>query len=213
MSPELIIFDCDGVLVDTEHITGAFFQRYLVRHGVADPHGEALYRYRGFSLAGAIEDLENRIGKKVHSTFIDDFRSETMASMATDLQAIEGVQSALESIRTAKCVASNGPLNKMQLTLGVTGLRRFFGDALFSAYEVQSWKPDPGLFLHAAQAMDVLPARCVVVEDSVHGALAARAAGMPVFGYSPTQEAERFEEVGAQCFDKMSDLPSLIASL
>jgi HAD superfamily hydrolase (TIGR01509 family) len=213
MSSKLVIFDCDGVLVDTEHITGAFFQRYLLDQGMEDPNGEALYRYRGFSLAGAIEDLESRIGKKVHETFIDDFRQETMAAMASDLRAIEGVHDALTAISIAKCVASNGPLIKMQLTLKVTGLRKFFGDALFSAYEIKKWKPEPDLFLHAATTMKVDPQRCVVVEDSVHGALAAVAAGMPVFAFAQPHEAEPFQEAGAHCFSKMAELPALISSL
>ncbi len=213
MSLDCVIFDCDGVLVDTEHITGAFFARYLLDHGALDPNGDALYRYRGYSLAGAIEDVERRIGKKVHSTFIDDFRNETMAAMATDLKAIDGVRSALEEIRITKCVASNGPLIKMQLTLRVTGLRHFFGDALFSAYEIQKWKPEPDLFLHAAQSMKVAPGSCVVVEDSVHGVQAARSAGMPVFAFAPAEEAERFRDAGAHCFSEMAELPALIRAL
>lgn len=213
MNPDLIIFDCDGVLVDTEHITGAYFQRYLVDQGIEDPRGEALYRYRGFSLAGAIADLEKRTGKPVPDTFIESFRTETMATMAADLRAIKGVPAALHAIATNKCVASNGPLQKMELTLGVTGLRTHFGDALFSAYEIQKWKPAPDLFLHAAETMRVSPDRCVVVEDSIHGIVAAVSAGMRVLGYAPHGTAAEFQKAGAQSFADMAELPGLLASL
>ncbi len=211
--PQLIIFDCDGVLVDTEHITGAFFQRYLLDQGAGDTNGEDLYRYRGYSLAAAIADLERRTGKKVPDTFIDTFRSETMATMEKELRAIEGIEATLDEIDIPKCVASNGPMKKMQLTLRVTNLRHHFGDGLFSAYDIQKWKPDPALFLHAAKSMNVAPERCVVVEDSVHGIDAAVAAGMQVFGYASHGEAQRFAEAGAHCFYKMSELPALIADL
>ncbi len=211
MSPSLIIFDCDGVLVDTEHITGAFFRRYLLAQGIPDPEGEALYRYRGFSLAGAIKDLEKRTNTKVPETFMESFRSETMAVMANEVQAIEGVASALELLSERKCVASNGPKNKMQLTLGATGLAHHFGDSLFSAYEIKKWKPDPGLFLHAAARMGVTASGCVVVEDSLHGVHAARAAGMRALAFAPKSQAQQFREAGAETFSDMSDLPAILS--
>jgi HAD superfamily hydrolase (TIGR01509 family) len=213
MAIELIIFDCDGVLVDTEHITGLFFQRYLQTEGVSLADEDAIHRYSGWSLAAAVDDIESLTGKKVPANFIETFRSETMATMAEELQAIPGVEGALQSIEHKKCVASNGPLNKMELTLKVTQLERYFGGAIFSAYEIQKWKPEPDLFLHAAQEMQVHPDQCLVVEDSIHGIEAAVAAGMQVMGYSPRSERPTFRQAGARVFRDMSALPELIASL
>jgi HAD superfamily hydrolase (TIGR01509 family) len=213
VSIQLIIFDCDGVLVDTEHITGSYFQRYLHGEGVTLAHDDAIHRYSGWSLAAAVDDIEALTGKAVPADFIDSFRSETMATMAAELQAIPGVESALQTIETRKCVASNGPINKMQLTLRVTGLARYFEGALFSAYEIEKWKPDPHLFLHAAEQMQVPPEHCLVVEDSIHGIQAAVAAGMQVMGYTPHTQRPAFRQAGARTFRDMGTLPDLIAEL
>lgn len=211
MTPALIIFDCDGVLVDSEHITGAYFQRYLRAQGAADEQEDALLRYRGSSLPAVIADIEERTGRKVPATFTQDFRSKTMAAIATDLQAIAGVAEALESITIAMCVASNGPQPKMELALRVTKLRHHFADNLFSAYDIQKWKPDPALFLHAAGRMGAAPASCVVVEDSLHGVAAAQAAGMWTLGYCQPSDSASFTAAGAQCFNDMNELPALIS--
>ena len=100
----------------------------------------------------------------------------------------------------------------MELSLSVTKLRHHFVGALFSAYEIQKWKPDPSLFLHAATRMGIAPDDCLVVEDSLHGAAAARAAGMRALGYCQPAESEAFIAAGAQCFSAMSELPHLISS-
>ena len=211
MTPKLIIFDCDGVLVDSEHITGAYFQRYLLAQGIEDTAGDALLRYRGSSLPVVIADLEARTARKVPETFAQDFRRETMAALETELVAIAGVAEALQSIAIAKCVASNGPKQKMELSLRVTNLRHHFADHLFSAYDIQKWKPNPALFLHAASRMGVAPAECMVVEDSLHGASAAQAAGMPALAYCPPSEAGSFLALGARSFANMHDLPALLS--
>lgn len=213
MALELIIFDCDGVLVDTEHITGLFFQRYLHAEGVTLADEDAIHRYSGWSLAAAVDDIEGLTGKTVPEDFIDSFRTETMATMATELQAIPGIKDALQSLAHRKCVASNGPLNKMELTLRVTQLEQYFGGAIFSAYEIEKWKPEPDLFLHAAEQMKVAPERCLVVEDSIHGIEAAVAAGMQVMGYTPRAQRPAFRRAGAQTFRDMAALPELIAAL
>jgi beta-phosphoglucomutase-like phosphatase (HAD superfamily) len=101
----------------------------------------------------------------------------------------------------------------MQLTLQVTRLHHHFGDAVFSAYDIQKWKPDPALFLHAARSVGVAPEHCLVVEDSLHGVEAAVAAGMPVLGFAPMGEAARFRNAGAHSFSDMAALPDLIMTL
>jgi len=128
------------------------------------------------------------------------------------LQAVEGIHAALASITLPVCVASNGPMSKLTHTLGLTKLLPHFEGRIFSAYEVGSWKPDPGLFLHSARSLGVNPSRCIVVEDSLPGIWAAKAAGMRVLGFT-AGDAEVALELGTDCselFDSMSELPALL---
>ena len=132
-----------------------------------------------------------------------------------ELRAVEGIHAALDAIRLPTCVASSGPPEKIRLSLELTGLLPRFDGRIFSAYEVGSWKPDPGLFLHAAEAMGVPPDECAVVEDSVPGVRAGVAAGMRVFAYAPHGAAELEGEIAderAVVFDSMLALPRLLAT-
>lgn len=216
MSDQLVIFDCDGVLVDTEYITSGFLYDYLLSAGVDADRSEVCMTYRGQKISRAIHDVEQRIGRRVPEDFLERFRRETMATIAKEVQPITGVSEALQAISTAMCVASNGPMEKMKLTLKVTRLDRHFREAVFSAYQVKKWKPDPGLFLHAAEKMGRAPKNCLVVEDSIHGVIAARRAGMRSFAYCPEatsdQERSDFRSKGATLFQHMSELPKLLAT-
>jgi len=132
------------------------------------------------------------------------------ARFRSDLQAIEGVHSALERIDFPTCVASSGPREKILLSLELTGLLSRFTDRIFSAYEVGSWKPDPGLFLHAASALGVKPEACVVIEDSLPGVQAGIAAGMRVYAYTPDGDPQLLAQEGAITFDSMRSLPDYL---
>ena len=138
------------------------------------------------------------------------YRERSYALFKFSLQPVEGIREVLESLPNQKCVASNGPLPKMKLNLGLTGLKDFFDENLFSAYIVGHWKPDPRLFLHAAQQMGFEPRDCIVIEDSHHGVTAANAAGMEVFGYAGRTPFQKLEEAGATVFTAMQELPNLI---
>jgi HAD superfamily hydrolase (TIGR01509 family) len=130
----------------------------------------------------------------------------------SDLQAVEGIHAALAAITRPVCVASNGPMAKMQHTLGLTNLLGHFEGRIFSAYDIGVWKPDPGLFLYAARTFGAEPSRCIVVEDSLSGIRAANAAGMRVLGYT-AGNARAMSELGAECtdlFHSMDELPALL---
>jgi HAD superfamily hydrolase (TIGR01509 family) len=135
-------------------------------------------------MADCVRVIERRLGRDVRETFVADVRRETALAFDAELKPVEGIHAALAEIAIPVCVASNGPMSKLTHTLGLTKLLSRFEGRIFSAYEVGSWKPDPGLFLHAAQTMGVHPSRCIVVEDSVSGIRAAKAAGMRVLGFT-----------------------------
>lgn len=180
-----LIFDSDGTLVDSELLNCQALATQLARLGV-DCRAEALLeRYRGWQLRAELDDLEQRHGVELDAAFVDRFRHRASGLFSDALQAVDGVRTALEQLNHPMCVASNGPLAKLQLALRVTRLEPFFAGKLFSAYEVGSFKPDPGLFLFAAKKMGYAPADCVVIEDSEVGLRAAAAADMNAIFYNP----------------------------
>lgn len=206
---EAVIFDCDGTLVDSELLANTVLVDYVASFGLRIPINEAMHRYIGRSMADCVTDLEHRLGRKLPDSFVPELRTRTAAAFRKHLEPMDGASETLASLHMPCCVASSGPREKIQLSLDLTGLARFFpADRIFSAYEVGAWKPDPGLFLHAATAMDVLPCRCAVVEDSLPGILAGIAAGMPTFWFRPP---DRFPE-SATPLHKLTDLPDMLAT-
>ena len=182
---ETVIFDCDGTLVDSETLTNEVLVGLAREHGVELSLAEALAEFAGGKMADVVAALEGRRGVPLPDAFVPDFRERMTAAFRKRLRPIDGATELLEALRLPCSVASSGPREKIELSLSLTGLRRFFDDRIFSAYEVGSWKPEPGLFLHAAKAQGVPPPRCAVVEDSLPGVHAGVAAGMQVFAFVP----------------------------
>ncbi|MGY8768524.1 MAG: HAD-IA family hydrolase [Pirellulales bacterium] len=206
---KLIIFDCDGVLVDSEQIGIQVLIDMIGPLGIVVPLDETCRRYKGCKLADIIKELEQQSGVTFPENFVPNFRREMHAAFERDIQPIDGIDEALANIDLPKCVASGGPPEKIQLTLSATGLLHHFGENIFSSYMVKSWKPEPGLFLYAANAMGYEPSDCLVIEDSVVGVQAAVAAGMKVLGYSEST-GEELKELGATVFHDMKLLPGLV---
>ena len=211
----LVIFDSDGVLVDSEPIALAVMAQAATAAGAPMDAAEALAVFRGLKIADCVAEIERRAGGSDPAGFIAEVRAATAAAFEADLRAVEGVHEALDALDAPICVASNGPMSKLDQTLRLTGLMARFEGRVFSAYEVGSWKPDPGLFLHAARTLGADPSRCVVIEDSVTGVRAARAAEMRVLGFTGGRADAGLElsQAGAQPFDRMAELPALLASL
>jgi HAD superfamily hydrolase (TIGR01509 family) len=182
---DAVIFDCDGTLVDSEHLQTAALAELMRAQGLPMSAQEAFRRFQGGRMADMVTQLERELGRGLPGDFEQQFRQRMAEVFREKLQVIEGARELVESLAVPACVASNGPRAKMELTLGITGLLPLFEGRLFSAYDVGSWKPEPGLFLHAAAALGVAPQRCVVIEDSLTGVRGALAAGMPVFAYQP----------------------------
>ncbi|MDI3564133.1 HAD family hydrolase [Bradyrhizobium sp. Arg816] len=211
-SPELVIFDSDGVLVDSEIIALTVLVRTASEEGIAISLEDAIRSFRGVKMADCVREIEHRLGRSVRDTFIADIRRATALAFDAELKPVEGIHAALAEIAVPVCVASNGPMSKLTHALGLTKLLERFEGRIFSAYEVGSWKPDPGLFLHAAQTLGAHPSRCVVVEDSLSGIRAAKAAGMRVLGFTGGDSGVE-RELAAVCdevFHRMSELPVLL---
>jgi len=207
---ELVIFDCDGVLVDSESLGCRTLIELAAEYGVSIDLAEALELFTGRKMSVCVAEVERRRGAAVPDTFIPILRARMADAFRRELRAVDGIRSALNSIGIPFCVASSGPREKIHLSLEVTGLLPLFADRIFSAYEVGSWKPDPGLFLHAAGAMGVDPAACAVIEDSRPGVEAGLAAGMKVYAYTPAGNPQMFSQEGAIAFHSMADLPAYL---
>lgn len=183
--PQLTLFDLDGTLVDSEVLSNQVLVDVLAEQGLIFSLEEAVARFRGGKMAESIADVEAHFDCKLADDFVPYLRHRTALAFEQSLQPIDGALDLLGAIRTQVCIASNGPPEKIRLSLKLTGLQPFFGDRLFSAYEVNAWKPDPKLFLNAAQILGVAPSNCAVVEDSMPGIRGGLAAGMQVFAYFP----------------------------
>ncbi|MDQ6607881.1 MAG: HAD-IA family hydrolase, partial [Actinomycetota bacterium] len=178
--PDLVIFDCDGVLVDSEPISNEVLARVLSECGLPTTTADALRFYKGLILRDVIAQAQGRLGRALPDDFVDRFESERATEFRRRLRPIEGAAATVQRLRAAGlgvCVATQGKLEKTELTLGLTELRPLFAEhAVFTAYSVPRGKPYPDLFLHAADAMATSAERCVVVEDTPIGARAGVAA-------------------------------------
>ena len=208
-----VIFDCDGVLVDSETLENQVFVECVADLGLNLTVAEAVGMYKGRKLAECIADVEERLGRGVPDSFVADFRARSASVFQNHLQPIPGVEAVIQAVQARSvpfCVASSGPREKIEANLSTTGLLTYFQGSIVSAYEVGSWKPDPGLFLHAARTLGVAPETCAVIEDSLPGVQAGVAAGMTVFGYARDTPAETLSAAGAQVFQDMKQLPALL---
>jgi HAD superfamily hydrolase (TIGR01509 family) len=208
---ELVIFDCDGVLVDSERLAVRVEAEYLAELGWPLSQAEIVERFLGRTAEYMDEAVEARLGSRLPGDWKDQFQRRYREAFAAELVAVDGVEEALDQITAPTCVASSGSHDKLRFTLGHTGLYERFEGRIFSGYEVANGKPAPDLFLHAAARMGADPARCAVIEDSLYGVLAARAAGMRAFGYAGgLTTPERLEGEATVVFDDMRELPRLL---
>jgi len=187
---ELVIFDCDGVLVDSEPISIAVLVEALAAAGVTMSEEEAHVRFLGRSLKSMSEILHDDYGLAIDAAFLDAMRKVLYERFRAELQAVEGVAETVDALGIAHCVASSSQPERIRLSLTVTGLLSRFEPNIFSASMVARGKPAPDLFLHASAAMGVAPEYCVVVEDSPAGIAAGKAAGMRVVAFTGGSHAK-----------------------
>jgi HAD superfamily hydrolase (TIGR01509 family) len=183
---EAVIFDCDGTLVDSETLSISILLDFASEFGHKLAYEDTLQQFAGSDLAVVMKSIEQQIGHSLPDNFMDSFRARQLPILKDQLQAIHGAHELLDALDLPSCVASNAPLSKINVCLETTGLDRFFTEAhIFSAYQIETWKPSPDLFLMTAEFLQVAPERCAVVEDSGFGIEAGLAAGMQVFAYDP----------------------------
>ncbi len=215
LPPDLVIFDCDGVLVDSEAIANATLAEALSEWGFPITAAEARARWLGRSMKSVGIELKAELGDRLPEGWLEEVEARDFAVFRARLEAVPHVRGAVEAVQAAglaSCVASSGSHAKMEVTLGVTGLWPLFEGRIFSAREVARGKPHPDLFLHAAARMGVEPGRAVVIEDSPAGVAGAVAAGMRVLGYAGDALTDRAALIaaGAILFEDMREAPRLL---
>jgi HAD superfamily hydrolase (TIGR01509 family) len=208
----LVIFDCDGVLVDSELITNRVFARMLNEVGIAVSLEDMFERFVGRSMPQCLEIITQLLGHPVPPHFVEQYQTQSAAALRSELKAVPDIETVLSTLRIPYCVASSGTHEKMQTTLGITGLLPQFRGKMYSVTEVAQSKPFPDVFLHAARQQGASPADCAVIEDTPTGVRAGVAAGMTVFGYCALTPKQRLLDAGAHhTFERMRDLPGLIS--
>ncbi len=210
---ELVIFDCDGTLVDSERICVKVDAHITADLGCPFTEAEIIERFVGSSDEVYTAAVEERLGRRLEKGWQKKYSHLYRAAFDAELTAVDGVAEVLRGLTTPACVASNGDHPGIRRNLEITELSAHFEDRVFSASDVPRGKPAPDLFLHAARTLGVEPGRCVVIEDSAYGVQAARAAGMRAFGYcGGLTAASRLEGPATVVFDDMRELPALLAA-
>ena len=219
MVADLIIFDCGGVLVDSEVISCRCTAEVLSELGFDIGEETVLKRYVGISDRSMAARIEEEWGRALPADFRREIQSRTLRAFDTELRAIDDIAEALDTIAPSRCVASSGTSERIRRALTVTGLLDRLAPHLFSSSMVENGKPAPDLFLFAASEMQVAPWRCIVIEDSIAGVKAGKAAAMRVLGFTgashvdPRSHAARLHEAGADTtFQRMRDLPELLGA-
>lgn len=214
MATELVIFDCDGVLVDTEPASNRILAAAVSEAGLAMDVEQVSEAFEGMLLADIVIEVERRLGRRLPEGWLAAFEERRVAEFRKGVKPIPGVADALIQIGAAGipvCVGSQARREKTELTLDLSGLIGHFDEAaLFSSGMVERGKPHPDLFLFAARSMGCDPGGCVVVEDGVLGARAGGLARMSVLGYAPDGGGERLACEGARTFESMAELPALL---
>lgn len=210
MKYKCIIFDCDGVLVDSEAISAKIFQEIAAELGFEIGFETVLEQITGTSMKENLKFFSENIDDELPANFETEFRKRSYEAFKIDLKPIIGIHDLIEKIKVPIGVASSGPVEKIRLNLTTTKLIKYFDNNIFSSYEIGSWKPDPEIYIHAAKTMGFQPEECAVIEDSLVGVRAAKAGGFNVFGFAHGKIKNTFEELGVTVFSDMKELGKML---
>lgn len=205
-----IIFDCDGVLVDSEPLSNQVMVDLANQSGANIDLEYAYTYFKGNSLQNCITQITALIKKEIPFDFESEYRKQSFEKFQNEIQPIEGVKNILNNLEIPFCVASSGPENKIKLNLELTGLLPHFESKIFSCYTIEKWKPDPAVFLWAAETMGFKPSECVVIEDSPIGVEAAINGGFDVFGFTAHDYKDELQKNATKTFGSMIRLPELL---
>ncbi|MGQ2964299.1 HAD family hydrolase [Methylophilus sp.] len=204
---ELVIFDCDGVLVDSETITNALMIDMLETYGIEYTKQEFVSRFVGVKIEHCIESIIKEYNIKLPDSFLHDYHLKAVELLKLNVQEIAGVRNLIHRLQVPYCVASNSTQSKIEMMLAKTDLLRFFAGKMFSSYDLPNPKPAPDVYLKAASVNKIRPERCAVIEDTPTGIRAGKAAGMTVYGFAGLFPASVLSEAGADdVFDHMDQL-------
>ena len=210
MTPKCIIFDCDGTLVDSEHVTNQIIAEMAGELGITMTGDEATATFGGKTLDAVLYKMRELSGKEIPDDWLPRLIKRVSEAWKTELNPVNGVKELLENLNIPLCVASNGEPIHVNQSLEMTGLRDFFDGNIFCASDVGVPKPAPDLFLYAAKKMGFRPKQCIVIEDSISGVMAASRAKIKVYGLVKMCSAEELENAGAIPFTNMLNLPALL---
>lgn len=209
-SIDALFFDCDGTLVDSEVICSRAYVHMFARAGITLDLEEVFKRFKGIKLYEIIDTINNEHGVNLQKAELEPvYRAEVARLFDSELVEIPGAAALLNRVTIPMCIVSNGPVSKMQHSLGKTGMLGHFPDKLYSGYDIQRWKPDPALMHHAADAMRVDVTKCILVDDSVAGAQSGIAAGMQVFYFCADAHNPPLDHPNVTPFTDLSQLPEL----
>lgn len=211
LAHELVIFDCDGVLVDSERITNQVFVDVLNEEGIPASLEDMARYFVGYSLDQSISVIKKVYGREPQADFLQRYRPRRDIVLRAELQPVAGVREVLQQLAWPRCVASNSSAAKVREMLALTDLAMYFDDRIFSAADLGQPKPAPDVYLHAAASFGYPPSSCLVIEDTEVGVRAAAAASMRVYAYTGTMDGSRLLKAGAErVFDNMQQLPALM---
>ncbi len=205
-----LIFDCDGTLVDSEYLCNLGLEIKLRDYGIESSANTMMEKYRGGKLADILQSIEKEHNISLKENFISEYRKLVHELFEKELTPCKGVPEFLNQNTLPVCVASSGPADKINKALEITDLKKYFGNNIFSSYEINSWKPDPDIFLYAAEKMGVFPKECLVIEDSTKGLESGLAAGMKTILFDPMALYPHVDD--SQRIDKMDELNNIIAA-
>lgn len=210
-SYKCIIFDCDGVLVDSEVLSNQVMVDMANAYGAGIDLNFALQNFKGGFLEDCIQQIESLLGKALPKNFEGEYRKRSFEVFKRNLKPVKGIKKILDGLDIPFCTASSGPQEKIRLNLETTGLLSYFKENVFSCYDIGKWKPDPAIFLHAATTMGYAPEECLVIEDTPIGVKAAIAGGFDVFGFDPHNTTEDFDNQATKTFYAMDELLPMIS--
>lgn len=207
---EAIFFDCDGTLVDSEVICSRAYVHMFQTVGITLDLEEVFKRFKGMKLYEIIDVIGEEHGKTLDKATLEPvYRAEVARLFDSELEVIPGASALLDAVSVPMCVVSNGPVSKMQHSLGKLGMLHHFPEKLFSGYDIQRWKPDPALMYHAAEVLDVSPEKCILVDDSAAGAQSGIAAWMEVFYFCADPHNVPIDHPKVTTFTDLAQLPAL----
>ncbi|GAA3648450.1 HAD family hydrolase [Flavivirga jejuensis] len=205
-----VIFDCDGVLVDSEPISIQTLVDIANEYGANIDLEYGMKHFKGSFFEACKSRIATHAKTILPDNLEDIYRTRSFESFKKNMKPVEGIKEVLDNLKQPFCVASSGPENKIELNLGLTGLLPFFENNIFSCYAIKKWKPDPAVFLWAAKTMGFKPSECVVIEDSLSGVHAAKKGGFDVFGFTAHDYNDELQSEATKVFSSMSELLKML---